>query len=215
MFFHHRRRRATARSLFWTLVVLTVVCAIGGTATMYITLTEHAQAASYPEAQCTILNKKVQESYTTSKKGQRNYKYKPILTYTILLSDGRSFQGSGYDVTNSTTSSYTTANEIINQFQVGQTYPCWYDPNNPSHAILNRDLDNPIASSTMIVSYGMLGFAGLMIAGAIAVWLYSRSKRNSAASQPYIPQTPFYTNYNNQPPSHPDQPQPPYNQPYS
>jgi hypothetical protein len=59
----------------------------------------------------------------------------PELTYRVHAADGDYF-AYGFDNMNGRLSDLNDAQ----QFRVGETYPCWYDPKNPEHAILARQI---------------------------------------------------------------------------
>lgn len=106
----------------------------------------------YQSGQCTITAKQLQHelSTTTNTSGNGNTKtttttttdvYAPYFEYTVLTTDGRSYRASGYDGSDSYTSDQIGQQAIVDHYNIGQRYQCWYDPANPTQAILVRQLD--------------------------------------------------------------------------
>ncbi len=52
--------------------------------------------------------------------------------------NGRKFESWSYDATGNHSPDRAAQQAIANSFQVGATYPCWYDPDRPERAILVR-----------------------------------------------------------------------------
>ncbi len=64
--------------------------------------------------------------------------YRPDFQFTVQTADSQSYQAQGYDAFSSATSDRTSQQAIVDQYTVGETYPCWYNPANPSQAVLTR-----------------------------------------------------------------------------
>jgi hypothetical protein len=48
------------------------------------------------------------------------------------------YETSTYNITGESTSGRAHKEEILSRYEMGQTYPCWYDPANPQVAVLVR-----------------------------------------------------------------------------
>ncbi len=124
-----------------------------------IDLSVHTQFQSYQAGQCTIIAKQLAqtdqsnyiptsppiiESYTT---------YDPNLQFTLQTADGRRYQTHGYAFVSSGSPDYNQeeGQAVIDQFQVGSSYQCWYDPANPSNAILDHTYRWDIRAEAIIV----------------------------------------------------------------
>ena len=67
--------------------------------------------------------------------------YRPDFQFTVQKADGHSYAAQGYDALSSADSDRTGQQAIVDQYTVGEKYPCWYDPANPSQAVLTRQFD--------------------------------------------------------------------------
>ena len=92
---------------------------------------------TYQQGACTIEGETIQ---TKPQKGNENYSF-PRFTYTVRTKSGQQAQIiDGYDGGPSDDQqrflTQDEAQQVINGYQVGQSYSCWYNPGNPSHAVL-------------------------------------------------------------------------------
>ena len=100
--------------------------------------------------------------------------------------NGRKFESWSYDATGNHSPDRAAQQAIADSFQVGATYPCWYDPDRPERAILVRG-HTWGAYVFLIVPLGLLtiGVAGMWIARTIAA-----SQPATVASGGYPTQAP-------------------------
>lgn len=122
------------------------------------------QQQRYQAGRCTILSKHLLASYSSQKNGGSPM-YEPSFEFTVMTADGRHYHASGYDGSNTSTSGLQSQQAIIDSYAIGQSYPCWYDPANPSQAVL---VHHPnwflfVASAVLLLVGGMLGTGGLLI----------------------------------------------------
>jgi hypothetical protein len=103
----------------------------------------------YTQGQCLITHKRLASHSRYSKQLQGpTSSYAPVFEFTVQTTDQHRYQtdgsesGYGYK-TGSVFGSQTTAQTILDSYHLGQTYPCWYDPANPTHAVLVRDFGPP------------------------------------------------------------------------
>lgn len=95
-------------------------------------LYHHSYAASYQPAQCLIQDEQVEEKQSSNEHDSRLY-YMPEFTYQVITPDrakldiypGYAGPGSGGPAQNSVDTS-EEAQAILNRYQIGQIYPCWY-----------------------------------------------------------------------------------------
>jgi len=112
-----------------------------------------SQLQSYTAGQCTITAKQLLQqteqsrvvhtrsngsTYTTT---TTTTTYTPDFQFAVQTANGRTYSADGYDQLNSSSSDQQGEQAIVDQFTVGKTYPCWYDPANPSQAVLTRQFD--------------------------------------------------------------------------
>jgi Protein of unknown function (DUF3592) len=91
---------------------------------------------------------------------------KAQVTYTLLTTGGRTFQGSSYDWMDDVRVSEAPDQDqaIVNQYQVGHSYPCWYNPLFPSMSALRQSVDwsvDPLSHATFLFTVG--GFVWVIV----------------------------------------------------
>jgi hypothetical protein len=120
---------------------------------------------------------------------RQQMEYKAQVSYTLLTADGRTFQGSSYDWMDDArvNEGPDQAQAIVSQYQVGHTYPCWYNALVPALSALRQSVDwslDPFDHATLPFIVG--GFVwvlvlvlGLPVATIMTVarsWSWSRRK---------------------------------------
>jgi hypothetical protein len=98
---------------------------------------------------------------------------------------GRDYSVWTYDVTARLYTDRVAQQAIVDSFQVGGTYPCWYDPDRPEKATLVRG--HPWSSRlAFIVPIAFLGFGG---AGIRHVWKHRAKKAQQPDVSRAMPET--------------------------
>ena len=102
------------------------------------------QLQSYVEGRCTIAAKHLQReehTQTSTSNGTTQTRttvtYTPDFQFTVRTTDGHTYTTHGYDALNSG-GDQASQQAILDLYTVGKTYPCWYDPAQPTHAVLTR-----------------------------------------------------------------------------
>ncbi len=91
---------------------------------------------SYEKTTCTILDKTIRQS-TGSTGRTKSYIYDPLVSvrYNVkgkeILSAGFLARGSGRE---------RSAEKRLARYELGRSYPCWFDPEDPSEFVLKRGL---------------------------------------------------------------------------
>ena len=133
------------------------------------------QQQGYSSGQCTITARQLQHEVTTTTNTTGNGNttttitktedvYAPSFEYRVRTADGRTYTADSYDGSDSYTSDRAGQQTIVDRYNVGQSYPCWYNPANPTQAVLVRQLDWALILiggifllvSVFIVTIGML-----------------------------------------------------------
>ncbi|GMV79471.1 MAG: hypothetical protein AMXMBFR7_06550 [Planctomycetota bacterium] len=94
---------------------------------------------AYLPAQAVILDKQLIENSDSD-----GTTYRAEFTFTFRVAPGAAEAGGdgipytvkGYDGMKTSSSGRSSHQEILDAYQVGQTYPCWYDPDDPNQAVL-------------------------------------------------------------------------------
>lgn len=97
---------------------------------------------------------------------RQQLEYKAQVTYTLLTTDGRTFQGSDYDWMDDVRANegQDQAQAIVNQYRVGHTSPCWYNPLFPALSALRQGVDwssDPLNHATFPFIVG--GFVWVLV----------------------------------------------------
>ena len=114
---------------------------------------------NYQAGRCTIRAKQLlSEPGTTAPGLPAVTVYRPDFEFLVQTADGHHYQAHGYRYnTPYSDQDQSSAQAIIDQYEIGKTYPCWYDPADPTQAVLTREfswVDNlwPIAMLPLFVS---------------------------------------------------------------
>lgn len=91
---------------------------------------------SYVEGTCLVLDKRIGVS-TSTEDGQTISTYRPevLIRYQV---EGTEHTAWTYDAAGSYSTGRSGKEKMLQQFQVGQQYPFWYDPAVPKDAVLVR-----------------------------------------------------------------------------
>jgi Protein of unknown function (DUF3592) len=105
-------------------------------------LEQYTQLSHYAQGHCTILSWHV---LTNTLKNRTTYR--PQFTYSVQTASGQHYEATGYSVDTSYSDDQAGLQAIIDRYALGKSYPCWYNPTDPSQAFLSRDL--PTGSLTL------------------------------------------------------------------
>ncbi len=127
-----------------------------------------SQLQGYQGGQCTITAKQLlqrqeeqKEVYssngTTHTRTTTTTVYQPDFQFMVQTADGRRYAARGYDALESASSDRAGQQAIVDQYTVGKTYPCWYDPARPAQAVLTRQFNR-----VLFIIPGIFFFVGGM-----------------------------------------------------
>jgi hypothetical protein len=112
-----------------------------GWSAIFLVLPEWRANHLYVEGRCVLLDKRLVEDSSSGYRGARNSTYRPefLIRYTVA---GREYQAWTYDAwvlaLRASTALRWPKERVLDSFTVGQEYPCWYDPADPSQVVLVR-----------------------------------------------------------------------------
>ena len=98
---------------------------------------------SYVATECTVLTKEVKmSSHSGRVHGRDRHRdlhavFEPLVTYRYAV-QGRGFEGNRFSVDPPVEHERERVVERLNGYEVGGKYPCWYDPDAPGEAVLNK-----------------------------------------------------------------------------
>ena len=105
--------------------------------------------------------------------------WQPTVTYEYEVL-GERYQSNAYDLLDTRYAQRKKAEKFRDLYQVGEKYPCWYDPRDPKTAVLLRG--NPLAYWLLLlpVAFLAIGIGGL----GYTIWQFGASReRRSAMAQ--------------------------------
>jgi hypothetical protein len=124
---------------------------------------------------CTIMEKKIS---STGGSGNSKPSYRPDITFRYEIG-GKEYRCTGWDswalsgLYGGGSSAYY--GRVLDRFEIGRTYPCWYDPTDPTRAVLTRGVRAGYVLAVLPLA--------LTVLGAIGLWsLLSRTPRRLGIS---------------------------------
>lgn len=130
----------------------------------------------FVEGTCTILGKELVSKQSTSRSSRKHggsstrkkTVYRPEFHIRHEVG-GKSYEARTYRIVESSTSSKASQEAILERFETGKTYPCWYDPADPSRVVLEKGV-----STGAILFTGLGGLFVLIGAGGSAAIVLRR-----------------------------------------
>lgn len=111
---------------------------------------------------CTLLAKElVEEKSSRGTSGRRRAMYRPEFQVRHEVA-GRQYEARTFRITRWATSDSARSQDVLARHEVGRTYPCWYDPADPSRVVLEKGTSVP---SWLFTGVG----AALASVGAVGV----------------------------------------------
>lgn len=157
------------------LIFLIVGGILGGVGYFAILRPEMEVDGSFVEGRCEILGKKlIEEEKRTrssrksgSSRARTHYRPEFHIRYEV---EGKSLEARTWRIVRSSSSSESAEQKVLARFEVGKTYPCWYDPANPSRVVVEKGVS---AGGIILVALGglfvLIGGVGLVLAPLRAV----------------------------------------------
>src|SRR5262245_15073960 len=116
------------------ILLLFLLPAVGGG--LALTLPRELRAnLVYVEGRCVVLDKRVVEDPSRRKAVNSTYRPEFLIRYTA---GGREHLVWAYTADRSSSALRWPKERVLERFTVGQEYPCWYDPADPSQVVLVR-----------------------------------------------------------------------------
>jgi hypothetical protein len=109
-----------------------------------VAINQLLQEQRYQVGNCTITARRLAQEISTQSNTQNNTTSSSIVyaanfSFQVRTIDGRSYGANGYDGSDVYTSDYEGQQALVDRYTVGQAYQCWYNPANPSQAVLVRN----------------------------------------------------------------------------
>jgi hypothetical protein len=89
----------------------------------------------YVEGRCVLLDKRLVEHPPSGKAINSTYRPEFLIRYTVA---GREYKTWAYKAVKASSGLRWPEEHVLESFTVGQEYPCWYDPADPSKVVMVR-----------------------------------------------------------------------------
>ncbi|MBN1854111.1 MAG: hypothetical protein JW829_15395 [Pirellulales bacterium] len=127
------------------------------------------------ESTCRVLNKRLGRQVQLGE-----LRYRPEIQIEYKVHDRTEAESTWtYDAANRYQFNQSDAEAILDQFQVGKSYRCWYDPLNPAYVVLIRYHWLPWGILIVAILFAIFGGAGLAYS-----WIHSRTSPERRLSPP-------------------------------
>jgi hypothetical protein len=129
------RRTTSTSAAAWLAGFFAVLAIVGGSILAEVveemTAPEWRANHEFVETRCVVLEKYIAERPDSPPRYRPEFK----IRYTA---GGEEYTTATYDAAGVYFSERATCEQVLEGFEIGQEYPCWYDPQSPSSAVLRR-----------------------------------------------------------------------------
>jgi hypothetical protein len=124
---------------------------------------------AFIEGRCEILGKQLIEEEKRSKssrksgssRSRKHYRPEFHIRYKV---QGTALEARTWRIVQSSSTSESGEQQVLDRFEVGKTYPCWYDPADPSRVVVEKGI-----STGGIILVALGGLFALIGAGGIVL----------------------------------------------
>lgn len=157
------------------LIFLLVGGILGGVGYFAILRPETEVDRSFVEGRCEILGKNLIEEEKRTRSSRKSggsrtrthYRPEFHIAYEV---EGKSLEARTWRIVQSSSTSESAEQKVLDRFEVGKSYPCWYDPANPSRVVVEKGVS---MGGIILVALGglfaLIGGVGLVLAPLRAV----------------------------------------------
>lgn len=122
----------TALAGFFALLALGGAASLAGVLSS-LTIAEWRANHEFAESTCTVVSERVAQV-----ENEGRIKYRPEVTFRFKTAHDKEVETSGFDASGVYYTDEESSREALAKFTPGSQYPCWYDPQNPQTAVLER-----------------------------------------------------------------------------
>ncbi len=124
------------------------------------------KASGYALGTCLVLEKRL-DSHEFSPLEKKKESYRPAVHIQYEV-NGREFKVWTYDTVRSYSDNRDANQAILDNIELGKTYPCWYDPDQPDQAILvQSEIWGAYVALIIPIGFWIIGTLGLLFAWKI------------------------------------------------
>jgi len=158
------------------ILMLVVGGAIGGAGYFLTIRPELEVKRSFVQGECAILGKELIESRSKSRKSKKQFsgssnrlQYRPEFHIRHEVA-GVPYESRTYRIVKTSSSSQSANQAVLDRFEIGKSYPCWYDPQNPARAVLEKGISVGAYLITgigaLVFLLGVVGITRRLVVGA-------------------------------------------------
>ncbi|MFF7242160.1 DUF3592 domain-containing protein [Streptomyces collinus] len=103
--------------------------------------------------------------------------YTPQFSFRVSDGSGRYVDSSGYAIGRGPQLERAQAQKILDSYQIGKTYPCWFDPGNHEKAVLTRSVSGWILLIPSVIML-LVGLA-IPLGGIVLARRWRRAGRST------------------------------------
>lgn len=175
--------------------IFSVIFAAGGGTSLWFASRDNWKevSARMQNAPCTIVSSRVKTSTSTSK-GRTKTTHRPDILFRYEW-DGRAWHSEWTDFSKNSfsSSSRSSAEEIVRRHPAGASQSCWVDPQQPWVAVLEKETRGAWLLWTLGFVFGGIGALGLLyFIGKVFLlgWLLRSESKNGSTPPPMPPSPP-------------------------
>jgi hypothetical protein len=124
----------------------------------------------FVEGRCEILGRQIIEeekrskSSTKSRSLSKRMHYRPEFHIRYEVA-GKTLEAHTWRIVESSSTSKTSQEKVLARFEVGQSYPCWYDPADPARVVLENGVSmGGIFFTAFGALFVLIGAGGIVLA---------------------------------------------------
>jgi len=157
-----KRGRGITRLFPLLLIILAAILLIYALFILAQSLITFVQRNAYQQGTCTITASKLVEYNSAGQDSAGNpitvYNYYPHFEYTVHTTNGNTYKANGYDGSDLPSSDPQSQQAVVSQYKIGSSYPCWYNPSQPTQAYLVHYANIEAQLRTMLILFPVGGF---------------------------------------------------------
>lgn len=160
-------------TVFFASLLFVGACILAAVFT-FLFLPEVAANRRFVQNTCRVVDKKVDVRVADE---IRSYRPRIEIEYTV---DGQAYRTWTYRITQSYSADISYPRQVISRYEVGEEYPCWYDPLDPSRAVLELQYTKFVWLMLLLPSI-LMALGGTGLAFTLSKWGVSDERRAAMA----------------------------------
>ncbi len=134
----------------------------------------------YREGEGVIVGKGVARTTKTDLLGSQHRTWRPVLRVRYLVA-GRRYEGWDQGTSSTVVADRKTALAALGKWQLGETVPCWFDPESPDSFVMVRGYNWWMWLLTFLLPGALVASGGAGVVRGLQAWGKSEERRSAAA----------------------------------